>query len=57
MRDFDNQIETLRNKIVRLSFLISQRTLGNKKREVLDGGKVGNTQMTYRDYLNEKFEA
>jgi hypothetical protein len=48
MRDLDNQIETLRNKI---------RTLGNKKREVLDGGKVGNTQMTYRDYLNEKFDA
>lgn len=48
MRDLDNQIDHLRNKI---------RTIANKKKEVLDGGRVSGSSMTYKDFLKEKYDA
>jgi len=48
MRDLDNQIDHLRNKI---------RNIGLKKKEVLDGGKVSGSSMTYKDFLREKFDS
>ena len=48
MKDLDTQIETLRQKI---------RSLGGKKKEVIEGGRVGNTQMTFKDYLKQKIDA
>lgn len=30
--------------------------MGQKKKEAIEGGRVGNTQMTYKDFLGSKIE-
>ena len=47
MNDIDNQIYNQREKI---------KSLIKKKKEVIEGGLVGNTKMTYKDFLNTKVE-
>jgi len=47
MKTFDAQIEECRTKMRNINF---------KKREYIDGGTVGNTKVTYRDYLKEKID-
>lgn len=33
------------------------KKIGGKKKEAIEGGRVGNTQMTYKDFLGQKIEA
>jgi len=33
------------------------RNLGQKKKEAIEGGKVGNTNITYKDFLKSKIDA
>jgi hypothetical protein len=41
------QIDDLKNK---------RRHIINKKKEFIEGGTIGNTKVTFRDYINEKVE-
>ena len=34
-----------------------QRDIGAKKKEFIEGGTVGNTKVTFKDFLKEKFDA
>lgn len=34
-----------------------QRNIDQKKREFLEGGTVGNTKVTYKDFLRDKYDA
>ena len=45
LANIENQIEAKREKI---------RSLGLKKKETLEGGKVSGSQLTFRDYIKEK---
>jgi len=47
MKDFDNKIMQIRDKINELSF---------KKKETREGGKVSGTQISYREFMNQKIE-
>jgi hypothetical protein len=54
-KEFDNklklidvQIEELRNKM---------RNIGYKKKEFIEGGTVGNTKITFKDFLKDKIDA
>ena len=59
MWDLDTKIENLRNSIViyQLLFHLLQRNIGNKKKDLIEGGKSANTHMTKREFLNTKIEA
>ncbi len=48
MKLMDVQIEELRNKM---------RNIGYKKKEFIDGGTVGNTKVTFKDFLRDKIDA
>jgi hypothetical protein len=45
LTDIEAQIEAKREKI---------RSLGQKKKETLEGGKVSGSSLTFRDFLKEK---
>ena len=45
LSDIEAQIEAKREKI---------RSLGQKKKETLEGGKVSGSSLTFRDFLKEK---
>ena len=45
LTDIEAQIESKREKI---------RSLGGKKKETLEGGKVSGSSLTFRDFLKEK---
>lgn len=47
MKDLDNKIQAIRDKINNLS---------NKKKETREGGKVQGSQLTFREVLNQKIE-
>jgi len=47
MKTLDNQIDDCRNKM---------KSINQRKREFQDGGTIGNTKVTYRDYLREKID-
>ena len=48
MAAFDKVIESHRQEI---------RKVGGSKKDIIEGGKVGGTQMTYKDYLKTKIDA
>jgi hypothetical protein len=47
MKNFGNNVEDLKNK---------RRHIIQKKREFLEGGTIGNSKVTFRDYITEKLD-
>lgn len=53
-KDFENKMLAIDKKADILKD--KMRGLGNKKREIIEGGKVGDTKLTFKEFLKKKLD-